>query len=67
MTKIFEGENEVDSYSTEFGYRYFNFDKDTGFSLNGEDMKLNGVCMHHDRGALGSVDTYRAVERQSKS
>lgn len=64
VTKIFEGENEVDSYSTEFGYRYFNFDKDTGFSLNGEDMKLNGVCMHHDQGALGSVDTYRAVERQ---
>ena len=64
VTKVYEGDEEVDSYDTEFGFRYFKFDKDTGFWLNGEAMKLNGVCMHHDQGALGSVDTYRAVERQ---
>ncbi|MDZ4994672.1 DUF4982 domain-containing protein [Clostridium perfringens] len=54
----------VDTYFTDFGFRYYNFDKDTGFSLNGEMMKLKGVCMHHDQGALGAASYYRAVERQ---
>ncbi|MGG5461829.1 glycoside hydrolase family 2 TIM barrel-domain containing protein [Clostridium sp. B9] len=54
----------VDTYYTDFGFRYYNFDKDTGFSLNGENMKLKGVCMHHDQGALGAASYYRAVERQ---
>lgn len=63
-TSVFAGEELVDTYTTQYGYRYFNFDNNTGFSLNGESMKLNGVCMHHDQGSLGSVDTRRAVERQ---
>ena len=54
----------VDTYYTNFGFRYFNFDRDTGFSLNGENMKLKGVSMHHDQGALGAASYYRAVERQ---
>ncbi|WP_283694240.1 glycoside hydrolase family 2 TIM barrel-domain containing protein [Clostridium perfringens] len=54
----------IDTYFTDFGFRYYNFDKDTGFSLNGENMKLKGVCMHHDQGALGAASYYRAVERQ---
>ena len=56
--------NVIDTYFTDFGFRYYNFDKDTGFSLNGENMKLKGVCMHHDQGALGAASYYRAVERQ---
>lgn len=54
----------VDTYYTTFGFRYFDFDKDSGFSLNGKKMKLKGVSMHHDQGALGSASHYRAVERQ---
>lgn len=38
----------VDTYYTDFGFRYFEFDANTGFSLNGEPMKLKGVCLHHD-------------------
>lgn len=53
----------VDTYDTEFGYRYFSFD-DKGFSLNGQRVKLQGVSMHHDQGALGSVSTRDATERQ---
>lgn len=65
VTTIYDENGDlIDSYDTEYGYRYFNFDANTGFSLNGESMKLQGVCMHHDQGALGSVDTRRAVERQ---
>jgi beta-galactosidase len=32
--------------------------------LNGEYIKLNGVCDHHDLGALGAAVNYRALERQ---
>lgn len=54
----------VDTYDTEYGFRYFEFDPDTGFSLNGENMKLKGVCMHHDQGALGAEAWESAIERQ---
>lgn len=63
-TQVLVGDQPSDKYNTDFGFRYFNFDKDKGFSLNGELMKLKGVCMHHDQGALGSEAWYRAIERQ---
>ncbi|MDE6267980.1 MAG: DUF4982 domain-containing protein [Muribaculaceae bacterium] len=54
----------IDSYSTPLGIRYFNFDAERGFSLNGKEMKINGVCLHHDAGALGAVVNRRAIDRQ---
>lgn len=54
----------VDQFTTPFGIRYFKFDAETGFSLNGSSMKINGVCMHHDLGALGAAAYPRAIERQ---
>ena len=54
----------VDTYETDYGFRYFAFDKNNGFTLNGQKMKLQGVCMHHDQGALGSVANDRSTERQ---
>lgn len=62
--EVIVDEKVVDTYFTDFGFRYYNFEGDTGFSLNGEMMKLQGVCMHHDQGALGAESYYRAVERQ---
>jgi len=53
-----------DEYSTKFGIRYFNFDADKGFSLNGKPMKILGVCDHHDLGSLGAAINTRALERQ---
>ena len=44
VTKIFSGANVADTYTTFFGIRYFNFDPDKGFSLNGKPMKILGVC-----------------------
>jgi beta-galactosidase len=38
-----------------FGIREFRFEPDTGFWLNGENMKIKGVCLHHDGGAVGSA------------
>jgi beta-galactosidase len=52
------------TYTTKFGIRTFQFDQKTGFSLNGEKVKIIGACMHHDLGALGSAINIRAMERQ---
>jgi beta-galactosidase len=54
----------TDSYKTDFGIRSFEFDADKGFILNGEAIKIVGVCNHHDLGALGAAVNYRAIERQ---
>ena len=56
--------NIVDSYTTPFGIRTFEFNADTGFWLNGRNMKLHGVCMHHDMGVLGTAIHRRALQRQ---
>ena len=54
----------IDRYETAFGIRYFSFDKDKGFLLNGKPVKIKGVCDHHDLGALGAAINTRALERQ---
>jgi beta-galactosidase len=54
----------TDELETPFGIRYFRFDPRMGFFLNGESMKIKGVCMHHDLGCLGSAVNKRAMERQ---
>ncbi|KOS06753.1 glycoside hydrolase [Flavobacterium akiainvivens] len=54
----------ADSYETPFGIREFKFDLDKGFILNGKQVKIKGVCLHHDLGALGSAFNTRAMERQ---
>ena len=54
----------ADTYLTPLGIRTPAFSPSSGFSLNGQNMKLRGVCMHHDLGALGAAVNYRAIERQ---
>jgi len=54
----------VDRYETVFGIRTIKFDADKGFLLNGEAVRLNGVCDHHDLGSLGTAINTRALERQ---
>ena len=63
-TSVLSGGKVIDSYDTPFGIRTIRFDADEGFFLNGEHMKINGVCLHHDLGALGSAVNTRAIERQ---
>ncbi len=64
VTMISWGGTISDQYETTFGIRTFNFDIDKGFSLNGKQVKINGVCDHHDLGCLGSTVNRRAIERQ---
>lgn len=63
-TEVKVGDKVVDTYDTDYGFRYFDFDADEGFSLNGKPMKLKGVCMHHDQGALGAEAWETAIGRQ---
>ena len=63
VTELTVDGSVVDSYETEFGFRWFTFSS-TGFALNGTNVKLNGVCLHHDQGALGSAAYYDAIYRQ---
>ena len=54
----------VDTCCNNVGIRTIEFDPDKGFFLNGEHVKLNGVCLHHDLGALGSAVNRSALKRQ---
>ena len=64
VTTVSQAGNVVDSYETPFGIRTIKFDPDEGFFINGEHVPLNGVCDHHDLGALGTAFNYRAAQRQ---
>lgn len=45
----------IDTYKTIFGIRTIQFDAEKGFLLNGNAVKIKGVCLHHDGGAFGSA------------
>ena len=53
-----------DEYRQEFGFRSISWDVDKGFFLNGNPVKLLGVCLHHDMGCLGTAVHRRAIERE---
>jgi beta-galactosidase len=64
VSRVTCGVRPCDDYTTPFGVRTFVFDAARGFSLNGQPMKIRGVCLHHDLGALGAAVNTRALERQ---
>lgn len=63
-TVLSQNGQTVDTYYTNTGIRTFSFDVEKGFILNGKQVKINGVCMHHDLGCLGAAINTRAIERQ---
>jgi beta-galactosidase len=64
VTQILQSKKVIDQTETLFGIRYFRFDAQKGFYLNGQPTKILGVCLHHDLGALGAAVNTRAMERQ---
>ena len=50
-----ESGKEIDRTVVPAGIRTLQFDADKGFALNGNWMKVKGVCIHHDAGVLGSA------------
>lgn len=59
-TTVIHNGKEIDQNTTKTGFRTFTFDPNKGFALNGEWMKVKGVCLHHDSGVLGA-EVYKEV------
>lgn len=55
VTSLIKDGQTLNKYETPFGIRNIRFDADTGFYLNGENMKIKGVCLHHDAGLVGAA------------
>ena len=54
----------VDTATTTTGFRDVKFDAQKGFFLNGRNIKINGVCEHHDFGCLGAAVNEDAMHRK---
>jgi beta-galactosidase len=54
-TIVYVGDDIVDQNLTPFGIRTSEFKSDTGYWLNGRNVKIKGVCLHHDGGAVGAA------------
>lgn len=65
-TTVLDGERTIDQSALNTGFRTIEFDANRGFFLNGENMNLKGVCIHHDAGALGAAVPYEVWERRLK-
>ena len=63
-SELLEGGKVMDIETTKTGFRDIKFDAQKGFFLNGKNMKINGVCEHHDFGCLGAVVNEDAMHRK---
>jgi beta-galactosidase len=63
-TQVMVGDTMADIHHTPLGIRSFRFDPGQGFFLNGQRVKIQGICLHDDLGALGAAVNYRAFERR---
>ena len=48
-------DENIDRQTAKYGIRSFSFDAEKGFVLNGQPVLINGACVHHDDGILGSM------------
>ncbi len=67
VSRIYIDGKLVDEARLPFGIRHFNFSPDRGLILNGKAIKMRGVCIHHDLGALGAAFFEEALERRLRS
>lgn len=64
--ELYRGDELLEVRYEAFGYRTTEFSPEKGFVLNGRQLKMHGVCMHHDLGALGAAFNGTALFRQMK-
>ena len=67
VTRITAGDTVLDEVTTPFGIRQAEFRSETGFWLNEKNLKLKGVCLHQDGGAVGVAVPLAVWERRLKS
>ena len=63
-TSLMQGDQICQQKRERFGFRSITFSPEEGFILNGRRLKLNGVCEHHDLGALGAAFHLEAMRRK---
>jgi beta-galactosidase len=63
-SELLHGREMADSVTTTFGIRSIAYDADRGFLLNGTPVKMRGVNLHHDGGAVGAAVPERVWERR---
>lgn len=63
-TRLYKNGILADEEEENFGYRYMDWQADKGFFLNGRWLKIHGVCLRHDYGALGTMENRSAAERR---
>ncbi len=66
VARALENGEARDEVRIQTGIRTFRFHPDEGFFLNGRNMKMKGVCLHHDAGALGAAVPGNVWERRLK-
>ena len=54
-TELKEAGNVIHKQTVSYGVRWFTYDAENGFVLNGKPLLLNGACVHHDDGVLGAM------------
>jgi len=64
LVTVKSGGKVLDNEDVVFGIRDARFDPATGFWLNGENLKIKGVCLHGDAGGLGVAVPLAAWERR---
>ncbi|MDQ8733947.1 glycoside hydrolase family 2 TIM barrel-domain containing protein [Paenibacillus sp. LHD-38] len=55
---------ELEKITLPLGFRSIVLDPEQGLQVNGKKLKLNGVCEHHDLGALGAAFNIYALRRR---
>ncbi len=64
-TSLLDNNNKlIDKVETNFGIRTIEFSVKDGFKLNGKRREIQGVCMHHDLGPIGTAVNISALSRQ---
>ena len=53
VTRVLRDGRVTDTRETRIGFRYFHFDAEKGFFLNGRPTKIKGVCIHQDHAGVG--------------
>lgn len=64
VTRLKTGGRVLDEQTIPFGIREFHFEPATGFWLNGRNIKIKGMCLHHDGSAFGAAVPLAVWERR---
>ncbi|MGP8253401.1 MAG: beta-galactosidase GalA [Terracidiphilus sp.] len=55
VVSVSSGDKVVDAENVTFGVRTASFTADHGFFLNGQNIKIQGTCNHHDHAGVGAA------------